>query len=1072
MKLKLILLSVLSLSLMGCQPSSDSSDPKSQDTSNEEDEKDTLTNSVIDTPTSTTDEGDNKKEDISNSTNSETEEGSSKKSDDDDDDDDDEFTNPTKWEDGVYKTMVKCLGGSVLPYVDMGKFVEATWTNATTSKEGYLTIAGDKTLDSTLLNTCKTAYEAEKWTVESSSTAMAALLDAKGLTVNIKADTSGYIYIVVNYETAFNLTAASTYDADVTTQIQTYMHTHSIPYISLGASFDTYTYSINNRTLTLTQGVGFYDASILTNAETVLKADGWTTSEGTATTYSSVLVGTKTFTDDCEITITVKSTSTTNTTYKKGLMTIELVEGYHYETYTGWPSGISTYTAKMDNHSIPNIYLGATSFGVTDSTTYYNKISISGGRYREQIIEDAKTTMKNEAGWEVEEGTTYTKPSLLAYTTFTDGCRMQFRVYAASSSDTARAYMEVHYEEGYIKGSSQTDWDSETESSIETYFGTATKIPYVHLNTNKPTTSYTSSSNTLTITGTARYNSGIAEQAILDYTADGWTCTRKASIDGIGMVAVKEAKDAKYTVTITASSYYTTTAKMTIKAEDNFYVPTDPSTTWPDAVITNMKNYFGDYVLPYVYLGAKTPTSTYTSSSKTLTITGGIWDDSIYTLFETALTTKETVSTLKWSVATVTDATNGEERVATGIDTSKDVTYTVTLYKNTSKKPVITMTYKETFANPTNGEWTSSIKTLMDTNFASHYAPYIYLGTINPSGSYTASYGKITITGGTWDDQIYDIATTALKTDGYTMETYRNSYGKALGAYKINTDGTGMRITVYRNSSATSAKAIMDVFYAKAGASDTLTDWSASTKTTISSYVTDYTLPYLSTGTTQMTAKTNTTTGGLTFTYSKTSQFTFIYIYNAMVTLKNAGWDVKVDWTSSTYPMKILASYTTSTGSNLYVSFYATSLSYAYLYLTYSAPYSTSSTSGDTWSETAKSTMTSKLNGYVLPYLYLGKAASSLTVTSSSTSTYSYVTLSAGYGLYDTAMETELQKLLSADTERTWTFGYDYASPTNGKTFVAVAENSDGSYYTVKLYGYSYSTYNIRCTRLSIYYVY
>lgn len=997
---------------------------------------------------------------------------------------DDPNVNNTNWSDDAWKAMKTYIGGNIIPYIDIGKGVAAQYTKAGTSKHGYLTLSGGNEVTAATLATFKTDYEKAGWTADyvASSLTGTATLASKGLTVKYYADSS-FSLIDITYVEPYDTTTISDWTDEIkTSYLEPDMHKHDIPFIYLGSTYMTGNWLGSSYKLTITQGNGCWNDAVLTNAKTVFTAAGWNPTDGTATTYSSTVIASKTFDDGCKISATVKSTSTSKAEFKLATLELVILEGYDPSGFTAWPSTFSDYTKAFGGHEIPLIYLGVSNPKVSNSITKYNKLTLEGTAWRDEMATNAETVLKADktTDWEITHVTYNKVDSILAYTKFTDGCRMYLNLKRNGAQDTSKVNLVVRYEPAYT-GSTQTEWDTATATTIYEKLGQ--DIPYVYMNSATTTTNWTASTGTLKLTGAESYNTGLIEDAIANFTKAEWTVNQSATVDGVTMVATKTFDNGTITATITPSAQLSNDVSMSLKLAETYCVPNDNGkTTWPTDVSSVMSKNYDGYVLPYIYLGTRNPTaSTYSTSAKSVTITGGAWNDKIFDELATSLA-KETTTGMTWTIEKGTHPTYGDERVATAINSAVNQEYTVEVYKNASSKAVLVFSQKEFFAEPTNGAWTSEITASMKTHFDDHYAPYVYLGTLKPtitstSGTatketYSAAYGQLTITGGNWDSRVLDIAKRALTKDGYTLvENVKTTYGTAVGGYKLNSDGTAMRVTVYRSgvslTTATSAK--MDVYYGAAVSTDTATTWASATQTLIDDNLGGYKLPYLSTGDVQMTAAVNDA-NQLKFTYSKTSGSTQRFVLDAMSTLNaadNNKWDFSFDWSSSVR-IKLYGALEREDGSSIRICFYSTTANNAYLYVTYVPVYD--STKTGSFTKDLQEDMADRLGGYVLPYFYLNKDADKLTYTAGSSSGQINICITGG--VYDSSMETALKTALTNDTAHayTWSYGYDRSSSTLTKTLIATCDLPDGSYLTIKLHGSFSNTTNLYTTKVYVYF--
>lgn len=989
-----------------------------------------------------------------------------------DDDPKEDPSDESNWDKDTTAAMQKYLGGNLLPYVDLGKGTYCKYNAASTSRLGYLTIYGGEELDAAKLSEFETNYKKKGWDyTPGSSTQATAANDTKHLSVKIYADSDGLTSMDVTYDEPYDKSTITEWTEEVKNEFSTNVHKHGddIPFVYLGSTYLTTNYNSSSATLTITQGNGKWSDSVLTDAKETLTKEGWNPIDGTATNYSNTVTASKTMSDNCVIKLTLKSNSTTSANYKKAVLEITLSEGYNPEGFTAWPTSFSTYTSQMHNHEIPLIYLGTTNPRVSNLLSSYGQLTLTGKDWKDEMVTNAKKVLSEdkdkENPWKTEDEKANGKDSLLAYKTFSDGCRMCFTLRPSNASTSAVASMVLHYEEPYAPSSALTDWDSDTKATIKEKLGT--DIPYVYLNTDTPHAFYYESYKTLAITGTARFNSGMVEKAITDFNAAGWNATGKMSTQGLSMTATLTNSFGTYTATIDAAAYISTEVVLYIRFDEAFY-DSDTSLTWPTNISDYMKKNFDGYVLPYIYLGTRNPTASFNNggTTSTLTIYGGKWDDKIFTIFNTALTEKETTSTVSWTVEKGNDETFGEMRVATAINTASSMQFTVKVYASASKEAMLTFTIQEVFYPPENGAWTTTITEAMKKSFDDHYAPYVYLGTRNPSYATTDSINRMYITGGAWNSQVLDLAKTALQKDGYTVTEGKTANGKCIGAYKLNTDGTSMRICVYRSGAQDPTKAMMDIYYGAKPVTNTSTSWSSANQALIDSTLGGYKLPYLSTGSVEMTASTTNNVNQLSFTAEEKNAITPTSILQAAKTLNekdNNKWKFEFDWSTSSYAAFLYGTLTQDDGSKVYLSMYTANKSNIYMNVTYAPKYD--STKTGSYSSDIQAAMKDRLNGYVPPYLYLNLDDNKVTYGTNASNGITYLFLQGG--IYDEKMQDTLIATLDKDTN-TWNYSYDYSDGKLGKVLVASTTLEDGTSITIKLYG-SKLSYGYSITRLYFY---
>lgn len=955
MKIKHLLLSLLSLSLIGCSNQSDvNPSPDSSEKNNE-----------LDSNTKKDDKSDDKKDD-------------GKKDDDkkddgkkDDDKKEDEKIDPTitntGWPTSIWKDMLKYLGGSGIPFIDLGKpsLMYGSWqgneSNVYGYHETYYEIAtGLDDFEENTLTNFETTYSNADWVVEKNDDSATATLESKHLKVELKkslddTDLGSYVYLNVYYDEPYDPTTITAWTDEINDNFNTYVHGHSIPFIYMGTT-NLYSFASSNNSntaLTIRSENGSWDDRIITAAKTKL-GDEWNCSE-TDGTYSKILTAVKTFdSDSCKITLTLKAMETKTKNANKPELIISMEEGYNSTGYTNPDEWDKNYKWQFHDHDIPAIYLGTKN--PTMKKYDYNRYMTFTGKKKtwdDRILTDAKTVLK-AADWEYETITVSEHEGLIAYKEFTDGCRLIIQI-GQEGAYTPTPVMYLSIEEP-LDLSTDTDWDADTKKAITDALGTDVTIPYVDLGDHNLTVTWKANARRLEITPNkvTEYNSGPALKAVDIFTKAHWTITKKGwdGYKGYGMNATFTATNGDvYTAAIDASNYYP--ARLIITCKEDFSVPAS-GTAWPDSVLSDMKTNLFGYTLPYIYMGTKKPATSWDSSSMELTIIGGFWNDQIMTLFKTALTNDTTTS---WTI----DDERTKYCVAIGENTTLGYKFTAILTTDsvygTSK---IVISYKKMDSTTTTGSWSDTILTAMKSKMDNHTAPYINLGTSSPTAKdFDDSYQKMEIRGesGTWTDTTYDSAKKNLAADGFTVQDTTKSSVRYIMGYKRFNDGCAMRIEVYHYVYEDDDEddpiyidyPLMKVFYGKSYTANSSTSWSTTNQAVLDSYFGtasgSYKLPYLDTGATEMTASYDAKKNYVELKLSPTTKTNSLtIILNMMNTLKAADsdWEFSFKPDCDNYHM-VNGTLIRSDNSIIQATLYSYPGSTTYIDLTYTAP-STSTT--------------------------------------------------------------------------------------------------------------------------------
>ena len=188
--------------------------------------------------------------------------------------------------------------------------------------------------------------------------------------------------------------------------------------------------------------------------------------------------------------------------------------------------------------------------------------------------------------------------------------------------------------------------------------------------------------------------------------------------------------------------------------------PFNPSqaTTWNDETSVLIKEHFGRFIVPFVYLGTVNYESTITETGS-LVVTGGTWNDQVVNQFESAFS--------NWTVTRDETGENLTNRYATFENNGN--TLNASLVQNHNKAE-LTVSLTEAFDSTNQDSWSKEVVTAMERSLNKNVLPYVYLGTVYPTID-TATTGERTLTlvGKLWDDSILTNASAAFEADGWNI---------------------------------------------------------------------------------------------------------------------------------------------------------------------------------------------------------------------------------------------------------------------------------------------------------------
>lgn len=586
-----------------------------------------------------------------------------------------------------------------------------------------------------------------------------------------------------------------------------------------------------------------------------------------------------------------------------------------------------------------------------------------------------------------------------------------------------------------------------------------TILPYIDLGASKITSTF--DKKTLTLLGgmlsmtTDRLNTAKTTYE----NAEGW----EAEISNEKMIAKNEAKG--LTVTFYEDKLTDDGGILTLTCVyDEPFDINNATGTWKSDVQGNLDTYILNHGsdIPYVYLGTSNPTSSWAAGSSTLTITGGKWDDSI---IQTAKTTFETINTSitdtdhKWDIKVTPNASNLNVFTAEieFADKAKVlVTITTPSTTLTTRTAKMTIKFTEPFDPTTATKWTDEILQFANDEFDGHFLPFFYVATANPTKTSSAASKIMYITGGIWDEQVLDLARTAMTAENAneTNDKYKwilTEEQDKITADKAYMDGCSLTATITKNASN---KVYITVKYSQGYiVEEGYTDWDTTVKDLMTTNMNNNVLPYVYLN--SATASTQTEKGSWVAT-TNTLTITGGTWYDAVLNggygvFSKAGWTTRIEIedgykAESLYAEKVIdatkgekivvkirgsSTYTTSSSNSGNCKLTA-------VYYCYDAP------TGDDakWSTKTETYLKENLGGHTIPYIYMNeKFLTTKDVTTSKNP--GIVTLSGGIFVDNLVMQACQTAFASWD------------SPTvnaDGTEFTASHTESDGCKLLVSVY--------------------
>ena len=779
----------------------------------------------------------------------------------------------TKWKKDVVDMMVKYLGGNILPYVELGSKIIPTWDSSTST----LSIMGNITSGMTQnrLDAVKTDYEASGFTVSVASSKLTATDTAKGLTV-VFYDNSGILELDATYNEPFNPASASAWPQEIIDDLNLNIggnHAADVPFVYLGTANPTGEMSTYSKKYTITGGT--WNNQITTLAETAFNAanasitddaNKWIITTG-VNSYGTTFNANVTLADGTTMKVAIEApySSSYSTTASKAKMEITFTEAFVVPASGDWTQDVKDeFNDKADGHIIPYFYLGTLAPTVS-YYSYYNEIDIKGGTWNDQIYTLCETALNNENAtltddnlkWKITKNTS----DLTASRMYADGCSLSLKLKKNSYND--QPVVEVTYAQGY-NAPQGADWSATTKQNFTDHLDGNT-VPYVYLGTTSETADWDDSLSMLTITGDT-YFTAVLNGGLSSFQAAGWTAAIKTITEedyyygnySYNIMQAEKVIDAttgsKLVATLTGSSIssYSGTVsgdcKLSIQYFKPYVAPTGDAAKWDDTTLQFMKDNLQGHTVPYVYLNTTT-LKTSGISGTSATITGGLFSTAMLTAANTAYST--------WTNPKIEN-----EKFTASYKEADGCSLTVTLSKTSEGKAQLYITVSASFRADAAADWTDAMKTSMKNCLNGNTIPYIKLGIATPSATEYKSMNNITIKGSVWDDSILTLAKTDLEAAGW--EAFKDAYSTTteyLYAFTKLATNDYLALKLYKSGSGS----YIDVYYyAPSTTTATKTDWSATEKTFLDSKTQNHSdkVPFFYMGDGDYTTSDATTTVG------------------------------------------------------------------------------------------------------------------------------------------------------------------------------------------------------------------
>ncbi len=409
---------------------------------------------------------------------------------------------------------------------------------------------------------------------------------------------------------------------DIQNLMKKYLHGNVVPYTYLGSDRNLeYSYATTEYDYGKVSILGTKDYSDTTNTElaTSYLSEGYSEEERTA---ESIL-----FTKSTDENLHVH--------FSKAEDGSILLNAYYDEEYSlsnapsSYDSELVTEMESIYGETLPYVYLGLSYPSIKTSQVSQSfgrfEATVSGGKWTDQILQDAKSTLEN-LGY-----TASISGSVLSASGKSKISKNSFDITISPSLNGLETYngpkkkisMKVKMNESF-DDTSMTAWPSRVQTNIDSYLDHH-EIPFVYLGTRALQSYYSSTSDTLEIRGKL-YEDSILPKAKSAFESDAWTVTTDS--ENRYLKAEKTFSDGcRLTSEISYDTTYSYT-KMVIGIDRSYTIPTG-KTEWSKSTLKEMNTNLGE-VLPYLYLNEEDDYADWDEEESTLTIIGGIFTPKIF----------------------------------------------------------------------------------------------------------------------------------------------------------------------------------------------------------------------------------------------------------------------------------------------------------------------------------------------------------------------------------------------------------------------------------------------------------
>ena len=486
------------------------------------------------------------------------------------------------WNETITQMMVKYLGGTIVPYIELGEKIDAVY-DSNDSNENYLPyikLTGEKFKESSFAKSVEN-YQKYKWEVVRLNNEIIASNDDKHIKVEVSINSSNIMVAKIFYSPDFDDTTLTDWTTVTKAQLKEYFGTFNLPFIYLGTENYETNYDETSNVLTITGGI--YNDSVNEEFTKAFK-DGWEV--GTDETTTNGVVASKT--DAKGNKMVVKLDKYEN----KARLRVHLEEVFDTTIQDSWSTTVSNKMSLAFNEVLPYFYLGTVYPNIDTTASGAHKLVLKGKIWNDSIVSDAKAKLLADKWQEVSSSATD-----FTLTKVTSFGNLSVKLERVAKDDSFYPLLTVSSEEAYNETITSTYPEELKTLFKDTYTDDLEAVlPFVYLATKNPTGEVSKNYNNQMVVTGGLFNQKVVENFKTKYSQANWVVTDKttkmysSSSEKDGKVyaaAIKKFENATYKVGLfTKGTGADETLYLDITKTDNL----SKNTSWSESSKTLVKD--------------------------------------------------------------------------------------------------------------------------------------------------------------------------------------------------------------------------------------------------------------------------------------------------------------------------------------------------------------------------------------------------------------------------------------------------------------------------------------------------